>query len=893
MPRMVNISSQSSRNPATCPVTGLAIERRPGWRIETDDGHFDEVIEVIGGRVLHLRPRGHARPEDVELVIALVRHVVTDGVADDRQYVHLADYRELKSTDAEGRRRFTEAMLASPRLVGIVFYGANSLLKIAIRLGRQLQLSSRPIEIVERYEQGIRVALDMLDGEDPASSSSGRGDPGSHHSASYRHLMLGDFELELEAVPPANLRSVVTGYLEEEHLDPVFQAMDEVAEALKPGFTIDVDVAGMRGISLAVRRRYVARLVEWHRRQAFASYTLHRANRLIRAAATISRPFVPFQLRVASVLKPGGRRTRWAWPRRRVTPRDIEALLEHFAGIDWNVPPTGDEAAVQGRDGPLGPVFDVVDLMTADVNRLLEERRLAEDALRQSEERYRTILDNIVDGFYEVDLEGNLVLCNDAFGRMLGFPRAELIGRSYRALVAPEDADRVFATFNQVFTTGEPTRAFNWGLVRQDGVRLTIEASVALRTAGDGSPVGFRGVVRDVSERAKAERDRAALEAQLRVAQRLESLGTLAGGIAHNFNNLLMGIQGNASLLRMEIEDHDPRSRRLDAITSLVDSGSRLTKQLLGYARAGRHEIVPVDIDAIVESTLETFAATRRDIRVHRALAGSLPAVEADPGQIEQVLMNLLVNAIDAMPAGGDLTVSTAVVPAEEVAASGIPPEARDHVVLAVRDTGIGMDSSTAERIFEPFFTTKGLHHGTGLGLASVYGIVTSHHGHVSVDSTLGVGTEFRVFLPVSDRPAHPIGMAPATTEKGKGVVLVVDDDPSVLEITTSMLAALGYEPEGVTNGHEAVAIASDAGRRIDLVVLDMVLPDLGGGAVFDALRELRPDLKVLLCSGYSLDGDAAGILARGCDAFIQKPFTLQRLAATVAGLLEPDAPRQ
>jgi CheY-like chemotaxis protein len=352
-----------------------------------------------------------------------------------------------------------------------------------------------------------------------------------------------------------------------------------------------------------------------------------------------------------------------------------------------------------------------------------------------------------------------------------------------------------------------------------------------------------------------------------------------------------MGIQGNAALLKMGLGEGDPRSQRLDAISSLVDGGSRLTKQLLGYARAGRYDVAPVDLDEIIDSTLETFAATRRDIRVHLELDGSLPFVEADAGQIEQVLMNLFINAADAMPNGGDLTVSTAVVSRGEVSGSAGELQDSDHVALSVRDTGTGMDELTVERIFEPFFTTKGLHRGTGLGLASVYGIVTSHRGAISVDSEPDVGTTFRIFLPVTDREPQARYTEDGESTPGKGVVLVVDDDAMVLEATTSMLEMLGYEVSGVATGRAAIDAVEHRGPQIDLVILDLVLPDLNGGAVFDALRELQPDLKILLCSGYSLDGDAAGILARGCDGFIQKPFTMQKLAATVSVLVDPGPP--
>jgi PAS domain S-box-containing protein len=540
---MTRKPSPPSGDTATCPVTGLRIERRPDWRIETEDGRFGEEIEVIGGRILYVRPWGHVGLVEMEQVIALRARVVTEVVAEGRAYVQLSDHRDLRSADAAGRRRFAEAMIATPRLVGIVFFGVAPLLKLAINLGRRFHMIRRPLDVVETYEQGIRRALAILESLDSGIHPAVRGRSGSGVVVKRLDVELEGLFLRFEALPPDHMRVVVTGVLEERHLDAVFVAMNEVAEMLDPGFAIDVDVAGMRGVSLAVRRQYVARLCGSHRRRTFASYTLHGANALNRAAAIVTRPFVPFDLKVAPQSTVTRHAVRRPWFRRSVPTQDIDSLLEYFAAIDWSAPTSERGKPPAARDGPLSPIFDVVDLMAADVSQLLEERQLTEDALRESEERYRTILDNIADGFYEVDLHGSIVLVNDAALQMLDFSESEVLGGDFRTVVAPEDADRVLATFNQVFATGEPARAFKWTLVRRDGTGFPIEASVAVRTASDGTVVGFRGIIRDISERAKAERDRAALEAQLRVAQRLEALGTLAGGIAHNFNNLLMGIQ--------------------------------------------------------------------------------------------------------------------------------------------------------------------------------------------------------------------------------------------------------------------------------------------------------------------------------------------------------------
>jgi signal transduction histidine kinase/ActR/RegA family two-component response regulator len=407
--------------------------------------------------------------------------------------------------------------------------------------------------------------------------------------------------------------------------------------------------------------------------------------------------------------------------------------------------------------------------------------------------------------------------------------------------------------------------------------------------SAEGEPTGFRGVVRDVTEREAARKEKKRLEAQLQHAQRMEAVGTLAGGIAHNFNNILMGIQGNASLMALDLDPEDARAGRLKTIEKLVCSGSDLTRQLLGYAREGRYEVRPVDLNNLVWEMADTFGAARREIRVHTDLCGTLSAVLADRGQVEQAIMNLLVNAADAMPQGGDLHLVTKNRSRLEMREKPYIPKAGNYVLLEVRDTGTGMDEETQAKIFEPFFTTKGLSKGTGLGLASVYGIVKAHGGYIDVTSRVGEGTLFELFLPATDAPAVSPVEKGSSIVPGKGTILLVDDEPIVLDAGAEMLARLNYTVLTAAGGEEAVRCFERDHGEIDLVILDLIMPDLSGGEVFDRLKQIDEGARVLLSSGYTVDGKAAEILERGCDDFIQKPFDLRTLSRKVEGLLDAD----
>jgi CheY-like chemotaxis protein len=380
------------------------------------------------------------------------------------------------------------------------------------------------------------------------------------------------------------------------------------------------------------------------------------------------------------------------------------------------------------------------------------------------------------------------------------------------------------------------------------------------------------------------------MEAQFLQAQKMEAIGTLAGGIAHDFNNLLMVIQGNASLMLLNIDPLHPHHEMLMSIVKQVQSGSKLTNQLLGYARKGRYEVKPIQVNQLVEETSKAFGRTRKEITIHRELADDLFPIEGDLGQMEQVLMNLLVNAADAMPQGGDIFLKTINIPYGDIRGKLYNPKPGDYVLLTVSDTGMGMDPKTLDRIFEPFFTTKELGRGTGLGLASVYGIIKGHAGYVDVESKEGRGTIFKIYLPASNGEVQKTIIEPDHIIKGTGTILLIDDEEMVLEVGERFLIVMGYQVLTAREGREAIEIYKKHRDTIDLVLLDIIMPNMKGGEVFDQLKEINPEVKVLLLSGYSIDGEASKILERGCSGFIQKPFDMNQLSQSIGVLLKKNS---
>jgi len=338
--------------------------------------------------------------------------------------------------------------------------------------------------------------------------------------------------------------------------------------------------------------------------------------------------------------------------------------------------------------------------------------------------------------------------------------------------------------------------------------------------------------------------------------------------------------------MQMDIDSKHPYYERLNNIEKQIVRAASLTSHLLGYARKDRYEVRPISLNRLIEEVSGAFARTRKEITIHKKFVKDLSAVEVDCGQIEQVLLNLFMNASDAMPEGGDLIIETTNVKSEDMKEKLYNPKPGNYVMLRVADTGIGMDKKTAERIFEPFFTTKEPGQGTGLGLASSYGIIKGYGGYIDVESKKGEGTTFRIYIPASEKDVRDKDIASEKIIKGTGTVLLVDDEKVILQVGRELLEAMGYRVLTASGGKEAVEVCRKNRDEIDMVLLDMIMPAMGGGEVFDIIKGINPKIKVLLLSGYSIDGRANEILNRGCDGFIQKPFGASELSIKIKEIL-------
>ncbi len=545
---------------------------------------------------------------------------------------------------------------------------------------------------------------------------------------------------------------------------------------------------------------------------------------------------------------------------------------------------TAIKALKKGAYDYLRKPFDDADLLKTIGNALAH--KAIGQKLKRAKIEYKYMVENSPDLIYQLDTEGFFTFINSSVRKLLGYQPEDLIGKHYTDIIHEEDRERSRWLFNERRTGDRATNETELRLLyKPDSEVNTISGkfiTVELKATGmydehkkDRNKkllIGTYGVARDVSYRKQ-------LEAHLYHSQKMEAIGTLAGGIAHDFNNLLMGIQGYTSLMLANMELNSKNYGRLMNVEQHIQDGAELTRQLLGFAKDGKYDLKPTDLNHLIKKTASMFGRTKKEIKMGVKLESNLWHTAVDQGQIKQVLLNLYVNAWQAMPDGGDITIATSNAVISAKAGKNIGLKEGRYIKISVTDTGIGMSEEIQHRIFEPFFTTKERSRGTGLGLASAYGIIHNHRGAIKVISQEHYGTTFVVYLPASDVRMVKERVSQSPIRNGRETILVVDDEPNILEVTEEMLQTMGYNVLTANNGREAVALFGKNSLTVDLTILDMIMPGLSGGETYNRIKKIRPEAKVLLSSGYSIKGEAQKILDRGCNGFIQKPYNLEKLS--------------
>ncbi len=615
---------------------------------------------------------------------------------------------------------------------------------------------------------------------------------------------------------------------------------------------------------------------------------LYENNALVLQSTTV--PALDF---LAHAAPPGEPASRWlAQPRiERERLRDnggrIPAALKREGIQSWTSIPLRTKETIAGVLVVAANSYDLlapkhaelVEAIGNTVSIALHNARLF-DRLRKSEQQYADLFENAPDLYLSVDRQQTIVGCNRSGAALLGVSTASIIGKPFPFLFDPARGDAIRRMIDRMFAEGRVLKDVEEHVVTPRGAHLSVllNASLVFDDAGAGRVA--RIVARDITERKK-------MEAALLHAQKIDSIGNLAGGIAHDFNNILAAILGSASIMRRHLSDRVRLARYVEIIESSARRGSSLTRQLLTFARKNETITAPVDIHALILETVDLFQrSVTKDIEVHTNLSAEPVAVNGDDGQIQQALLNLFLNARDAMPEGGTLTIETTPMPGNAPPAGAPAHLSGPFVEVRVIDSGRGIPRSIQDRIFEPFFTTKD--NGTGLGLSVVYGVLQNHGGYISLDSQEGRGTTFSLFLPRQTMVVPGLARKrPQRLPRGSENILVIDDEPPVCEIAQDLLTSLGYTVFVAHDGREGVEFYRSRRATVDLILLDINMPVMSGTEAFEHLRKINPHVRIIIVTGYGKNAVDTPRLSSEVGGFVEKPFQIETLAFKVRKVLD------
>ena len=511
------------------------------------------------------------------------------------------------------------------------------------------------------------------------------------------------------------------------------------------------------------------------------------------------------------------------------------------------------------------------------------ERRRVRKALQNSEERYRSIIENIQEGYYEVDIAGNFMFYNESMCKILGYERDEMVGMNNRNFSSQKAARKQYEAFNKVYREGTPAKGFEWQVIRKDGTIGILETSVALIRDSASNPIGFRGIARDVTEEKR-------IKDQLQRAEKMETVGTLAGGVAHDLNNLLSGIVSYPELLLMQLPEDSPFRKPIATIQKSGEKAVAVVQDLLTLARRAVMPTEPVDLNQVVSQFLsspeyhkirEYSPDVQTEVRLEEAEGLT---IMGSPTHLSKTVMNLLSNAVEAMPRGGRIVVSTDQCYMDRPVAGYDHIKEGDYVTLTVADTGTGISPDDIDKIFEPFYTKKKMgRSGTGLGMAVVWGTVKDHKGFIDVQSTEGEGTTFKLYFPVTRNISVVDGSEIRTEDYAGGgeLILVVDDMEQQREVAAGMLKQLGYRVSSVSSGEEAVTYLKE--HDADLLLLDMIMdPGMDGLDTYRKIIEMHPGQKAVIASGFSETDRVREAQRLGAGNYLKKPFLMEKLGIAV-----------
>ncbi len=843
----------------------------------------------------------------------MIRDVVRKKIADGTPYIQIEDLSRLEGSSLEARRLFINDLKQRPDIAGFIFCNASALLRLSIKLGMRINPPPFPVAMAENLKDALPLARQMLADVHTGAKPISPPPIPSVTTRDHWSLAMDGFDLRLEVIDGDILHVLASGSMKAEYVEAIFDLQAKAYDEFNPGqapYYLVVGTPALKDASMEARRLFSERNRQWFHQHPFQMLIFYRTNWMIRAAINLARVSAPYDIHVVSDVKDAlsmiqTDKTRRAQPaagggkpsiRRAAAPhqRHVDELIRIMADISWDHPGSDPVHRKMDASHPFYPVVEALSLIKQDFDVLIAQREKHERAIQDSSEKYRNILNSIEEGYYETDLKGNLTFFNPSLCQILGYSKSELSGMRFQTFSDKDDIAEIRQTFNRVYRTRRSTRAFNLKLVRKDGTRRFVEGSIALIEDDLKQPAGFRGIIRDITWQIESETQKEKLEKQLRHAQKMEAIGTLAGGVAHDLNNILSGIVSYPDLLLMKLPPASDLRKPIETIKKSGERAAAIVADLLTMARKGLANMEVVNLNNMIEDYLKS--PEHNNLLIYHPMVDVRTALDENPLHISasrvhlaKIMMNLVSNAAEAMPEGGYITISTSSRYMEKPLPGYADIKENHYVHLTVADEGTGISAEEKERIFEPFYTKKTMgRSGSGLGMALVWGAVQDHQGYIDIESTPGAGTAIHIYFPALLSEVEAAAKLPFALDQypGKGEsILVVDDLKEQRDLAGQILMQLGYSVETAPSGEAAIEHIRHT--PVDLIILDMIMePGLDGLDTFREIISINPAQKAVIATGFSTSERIMEAQALGAGGCLKKPYLLEDIAKTVYEIL-------
>ena len=908
---------------AVCSVTGLLITSRPEWTDRKIGRRYRLTTQLIGHQILFTRPSGHAELGDVIEMVRVNDAIIQEVIGESADYVIIIDFSRIRSATRDARLYYSRYLRKRSNLMGVISFGASPLSRVLINLAKRLHAPETNIEFAKDYEKAMSAAVRMIRtgpaGRTPALLSSHYQDIGiTEHYENGHHILRcdqwefdgDDYNLIVEVIDGNIYHAISSGVLREHHVALIVQMRETVCSMVGIDHGFRAIITGTKdtyGSERSARKNFMASLKEWHAGHPMVLYVFYNANWFVRTASMMATPFMPFKIKLAPNLAGAlSLVDRFSTGDTSIPLSDssmpqpvdshqqkvVNQLLRFLDNIDWERQGVPVLDHIDPQD-PFRPVFDAITLIKGELDELSEKRRQAEKALREGQQRFTTVLDSVSAYIYVADLDTfEILFMNQAMRDDFG---ENYVGTSCFELF--ENAHGVCSDSNNeklVDENGEPTGLSTWEGINPVTKRWYLNHDRAIRWV-DGRLVRLR-ISTDISRIKNLESERIEITERLQQSRKIDAVSTMAGGVAHHFNNLLMVILGNLELMRLEVAEGSKLSKKIDTIEDSATRAADLSTLLLTYVGQTRISTQIIDLDTTLSEMVNVLKTTIRDkARLILKPSEEKAWIHADTSKTYEVITNLVNNAVEA---SGDqpleIRISVDHRFCDRAGLDRIAPGQNlsegHYVRLQVADNGQGMDEETLEKVFDPFFTTKFT--GRGLGMATVMGIMRAHRGGVMIESSPNAGTTVNVYFPETKQTVPSLQekeVEPLKREdtRNKGTIILVDDEPMVLELGKEMLKYMGFDVLTAEDGLEALTLFEVHRDQIRMAVLDVDMPRMGGRDTIKRMRERGATFPMLVASGYTDAQSREKLGDINVDGFLQKPFRVEELKEKINSIFD------